>query len=121
MHELAVTQSLLEIALRHGAQAGARRIVRLHLVIGDLSSIVDDSVQFYWDFISRGTPAEGAQLHIRRIAAALACQACHHVYPPGDQLACPVCASVDTRIMAGEEFYLEAIDIADAETAEVTL
>ncbi|MCB9457970.1 MAG: hydrogenase maturation nickel metallochaperone HypA, partial [Anaerolineaceae bacterium] len=55
MHELSVTQSILEIALRYGNQNGAKHITHLYLVIGDLSSIVDDSVQFYWDIISRGT------------------------------------------------------------------
>jgi hydrogenase nickel incorporation protein HypA/HybF len=60
MHELMVTESILEIALRHAGQAGAVRVTDLFLVVGDLSSIVDDSVQFYWDFVSEGTAAEGA-------------------------------------------------------------
>ena len=52
MHELAVTQSTLDLALKY---AGGRRITAIYLVVGELSSIVDDSVQFYWDFISRDT------------------------------------------------------------------
>ncbi len=35
MHELAITESVLEIALRHGHAAGATRITDLHLVIGE--------------------------------------------------------------------------------------
>ncbi len=58
MHELAVTESILEIALRHSGEAGAQRITDLHLVIGELSTIIDESVQFYWDFVSEGTPAD---------------------------------------------------------------
>jgi len=53
MHELSITQGMLEIVLRHAQQARAQRITQIHLVIGDLSSIVDDSVQFYFDFISQ--------------------------------------------------------------------
>ena len=35
MHELPITQSLLEIALRHGKQADAKRITDLHIVMGE--------------------------------------------------------------------------------------
>ena len=71
MHELAVTESILEIALRHGRAAGATAITDLFLVVGELSTIVDESVQFYWDIVSEGTEAAGATLHFRRVPARL--------------------------------------------------
>jgi len=58
MHELAVTEGLLEICLRHAEEARAKRVTDLYLVIGELSSIVDDSIQFYWEMISLDTLAE---------------------------------------------------------------
>lgn len=114
MHELAVTQNILDIALRHAAAAGAGRITDIYLVIGELSSIVDDSVQFYWDFVSEGTPAAGATLHFRRVAAEMHCPACDHRYSPRQDLTCPLCGSSRVRITAGETFRLEAIDVADS-------
>jgi hydrogenase nickel incorporation protein HypA/HybF len=115
MHELSVTESILEIALRHAAPTGAGRISDLYLVIGQLSSLVDDSVQFYWDLISKDTLAEGATLHFRRIPTELLCLHCNHQYQPGpDELTCPTCGSAQVKIVAGEEFYLEAIDVEKA-------
>ncbi len=112
MHELSVTESILDIALRHAEQAKARHITDLYLVIGQLSSIVDDSVQFYWDIITKETLAEGAKLHFRRIATEMQCQECHTRYEPTDQkFACPACNSSNVRITSGDEFYLEAINI----------
>jgi hydrogenase nickel incorporation protein HypA/HybF len=112
MHELSVTESILEIALRHAKEAQARQITNLHLVIGQLSSIVDDSVQFYWDFVAKGTLAEGARLEFRRVPAEMMCLECNHRYhPEQEDFSCPNCGSPHLKILAGEEFFLEAIDI----------
>lgn len=117
MHELAVTQSVLDIALRHAAPAGAARITDVHLVIGQLSSIVDDSVQFYWDIVSENTLARGARLHFRRVPAELRCRDCAHQYTlTGEDLACPACGSLRVQVVAGEQFHVEAIDIEPATT-----
>jgi hydrogenase nickel incorporation protein HypA/HybF len=112
MHERAITESLLEIALRHANQAGATRITGLYLVIGQLSSFIDESVQFYWDILSENTLAEGARLHFRRIPVEMACLECEDRFQPaGEDFSCPRCASTRVKVIAGEEFLLEAIDI----------
>ncbi len=109
MHELSITQSILEAALR---RANGRRITDVYLAIGQLSSIVSDSVQSCWDVIAKGTLAEGARLHFRRIPAELQCMACFEKYPlNGEEWLCPKCGSVGARIVAGEEFRLETIDV----------
>lgn len=118
MHELAVTEQIKEIALRHAQAAGAERVTDVYLVLGDLSSIVDDSVQFYWEFVSEGTAAAGARLHFRRIAAEMACRACGHHYSPDDALLCPRCESSRVSVVAGEEFYLEAIEVEACPSTE---
>jgi len=113
MHELSVTQNILDIALRHAEQAGATRISVVNLTIGQLSSIIDDSVQFYWDIISKGTIAEGAKLVFKRIPTELLCLECEHHYKPGvDELACPDCGSTRIKVVAGMEFFLESIDVS---------
>ena len=73
MHELAVTESILDIAVKYAEQAGASRVSDLYLVIGRLSSIVDDSVQFYWDIVSQNTLCAGSRLHFQRVPAELLC------------------------------------------------
>jgi hydrogenase nickel incorporation protein HypA/HybF len=117
MHELSVTEALLELALQH---AGTNRIAAVHVVVGQLSSVVDESVQFYWDLISAGTPAAGAQLHFRRVPAVFRCADCRHEYTPGAEvLACPACGSVCVSLIRGDELYLEALDIEPATAAVI--
>jgi hydrogenase nickel incorporation protein HypA/HybF len=112
MHELSVTESILEISLRHASTSKAKRITNLYLVIGQLASIVDDSVQFYWDIISKETIAAGAKLHFRRLPATLTCLDCNHTYNPvKNGFSCPACNSDHVKVVSGDEFYMEAIDI----------
>jgi len=112
MHELPVAQSILKIALQHAEKANAKRIVDLNIVMGELSSIVDDSIQFYWDIIAEDTIAEGATLHFRRVPAELQCITCLEKYRPTDkELICPKCGGVGAKIITGEEFSLESIDV----------
>lgn len=112
MHELPVTQSVLDIALRYAERENATRITDLVLLIGQLSSIVDDSVQFYWDIISRGTIAEGATLHFERVPMQMLCLHCGQTYTPEPgTLDCPHCGSQRVQVAGGEEFRLESISI----------
>ena len=113
MHELPVTQAILDTALAAAQQAGGQRILAIDLVIGELSGIVDDSVQFYFDILSRDTPAQGAQLRFQRQPAKVACQDCGYAYDAAPPLApfCPVCGSLHVQVSGGRQFHLESIEI----------
>ncbi|NJL94096.1 MAG: hydrogenase maturation nickel metallochaperone HypA [Anaerolineae bacterium] len=116
MHELAITQNILEIVLKRAQEAEAKTITDIYLVIGQLSSIVDDAVQFYWGMIAQDTPAEQARLHFRRVPAEMACDACGTRFPLAEGLTgCPQCGSHQVRVVAGEEFFIESIDVDQAE------
>ena len=114
MHELPITQSIVEIAVRHGQRAHARRVTDIYLVIGQLSSVIDDSVIFYWDIISKDTICEGARVHFERIAAELQCLDCNHIYNFSNDLTpCTKCSSTLVKIIAGKEFRLDSIEIEE--------
>lgn len=112
MHELAVTESILSIAEKYARQSGAQRVTNLYLVIGRLSSIIDDSVQFYWEMISQGTLCEGSKLHFERIPAQLICLDCDGEYTLNSELTpCPTCGSPKVKVTSGDQFFLESIEI----------
>ena len=119
MHELAVTESILQIVLQSAEENGATKVTDISLTIGALSSIVDDSVQFYWDHISKGSIAEEAKLHFNRILAKLKCQNCGNEFQLIEELTpCPNCQSINLQIIAGEEFQVDAIEIEKEDNNE---
>jgi len=113
MHELSITEQIAEIAIRHGEKNAAEKITDLYLVISELSTVIDDSVQFYWDMITEDTICAGAKLHFQRIPAKFLCQECGKEYQmvDGDLAPCPFCQSNKMEIMQGKEFHLDSINI----------
>jgi hydrogenase nickel incorporation protein HypA/HybF len=116
MHELAVTESILNIALKYAQQAQASRVSDLYLVVGRLSSIVDDSVQFYWEMIAEGTLCAGSKLHFQRVPAQMVCLECSKEYAlDGELEPCPDCGSAKVKVASGDQFYLDSIQIEKLE------
>jgi hydrogenase nickel incorporation protein HypA/HybF len=112
MHELSVTQSLVDLAIEKAQEAGAARIVSLSLVIGDLTGVVEDSVRFYFDFIAKDTIAEGATIAFRAVPAQARCRDCGTSYICQEGMwACPQCQSTSAEITGGRELFLESIEV----------
>ncbi|NMB58982.1 MAG: hydrogenase maturation nickel metallochaperone HypA [Chloroflexi bacterium] len=116
MHELAVTESILSISEKYAKENGALKVTSINLVIGRLSSIVDESVQFYWDIISKDSLCYQAILNFERRSAVLHCNVCDHEYEIDTSLQpCPACGSPNIKVISGEEFFVDSIEIEKAD------
>jgi len=113
MHELSITQNLLDITLRHADAAGAKRVTQIRVKIGQLSSVVDDSVQFYWGIIARESIAEEALLVFERIPAKFRCtqRGATAVLQKATNYLCPDCGSPDLLLDGGEELFIDSIEV----------
>ncbi len=124
MHELSMAQSLLDIALRHGDQAHARSIVALHVRVGAASGIDPESLAFSFGIASRGTPAEGANLHVEIIPLRARCRSCgaerelagsprraEEWYIRMQVLGACVCGDQSYELAGGAGCFLESIDV----------
>jgi hydrogenase nickel incorporation protein HypA/HybF len=114
MHELAITQSILDIALENAHKIEAGHITGINLIVGQMASVVDDSIQFYWDILSEGTIAKGALIKIQRIPMQMHCVDCGNTFLPGSQtFDCPECNSIRVQVKQGDELRVESIDVED--------
>lgn len=109
MHELSLTQSLLEIAL-HNAQS--KRIVNVNLLIGSFSDEREENIRFYWRDRAKGTLGEGAKLHFQHMPLAVKCLACGGTFNLEEHvLLCIYCQSDRLQMAGGDEVRRESIDV----------
>lgn len=112
MHEASVAKDLLTLV---EAAAGSRRVTRVGVEIGALSTIVPDSLQFAWEVIPKGTVAEGSALEISRVPLTIRCPICGFTGAPESIFAgCPGCGQVSVEVLTGRELRLTTLEVDDA-------
>jgi hydrogenase nickel incorporation protein HypA/HybF len=73
MHEMPVTQSLLNMILEEAKDC---RVTDIYIDVGEVSFIVPDQVEIFFKYLSRGTIAENARLHFQTKPLEIKCPDC---------------------------------------------
>jgi hydrogenase nickel incorporation protein HypA/HybF len=114
MSELEATQNVLKKSLLR--VKGPARIKSIHLLMGEVAELDQDLIEKHWRELSRGTLAEHARLHFRLKKAEVQCMACFGKYQPvNGKIHCPFCGSYGAKILSGEEFEIESIELEPEE------
>ena len=112
MHEFGITQSILSIGLEKANEAEASRITKINLIIGELSGVVDECVQFHFDFLSKDTIAAEASLSFERTPTKLRCRNCATIFlPNGLVWVCPNCEEQKIEVISGRECHVHSIEV----------
>jgi len=109
MREHRTTKALFDKLNQH---ENAVRIMNIQVAIGEISELDQEVIQTHWRELSNGTSLEQAQLHFRLIIAQVQCMVCFKKYhPENGTIHCPHCGSFGAKILSGEEFYVEHIEM----------
>ena len=108
MHELAITQSIVETITDRLPEA---RVSAVHLTIGKLAGVVPDSVSFCFDLVTKGTNLEGATLRIDQPAGTFRCLDCQAEFAADDLIALCGCGSADLTVLTGRELRITSVEV----------
>lgn len=109
---MGITESILSIVLDNAKKNGAKKVKEVNLQIGDMTNVVSECVEFYFDIISKDTIAEGAKLNIERIPVKVKCSQCGNAFQPEDMVFfCPKCHGIAAEIISGKELAVSSIEI----------
>lgn len=107
MHELSITQSVVDAVTERMADARVRRI---RLEVGRLSGLVPDAVRFCFELVAAGTTCEGATLEIDEPTGRAACRTCGAEFETGDVLPLCACGSADVAVEGGQELRIREVE-----------
>jgi hydrogenase nickel incorporation protein HypA/HybF len=111
MHELPIVLDIIRVMKGEAKKHGFHEITKITLVIGELSSVVDESVQMYFEVAAKDTPCANAKLVFEHRPAMLKCTVCGTEFPHEKSFDCPACGGSSVLIKGtGTEFYIKSFD-----------
>jgi hydrogenase nickel incorporation protein HypA/HybF len=116
MHELPIIKSIFDICMKHAKANDASRIFSVTLKVGDATDLQDEWIQRYFDYLCKGTMAEGAKLTIERVPFVIRCKKCSESFQVNireqRQVECPKCKGKDFAYVSGREYRVENMEVA---------
>ena len=109
MREKESTKALFDKLIR---KMNEKPVKQIRIAFGEICELDRNAVQYHWDELSKGTSLEHAGLYFRLIPAEVQCMACFKKYHPVNRtIHCPNCGSFGAKILSGEEFHIEHIEM----------
>jgi hydrogenase nickel incorporation protein HypA/HybF len=103
------------VVLNYAADNQAVRVVGIRLQAGELRDIEEEWLQRYFDYLSKDTLAAEARITLTRIPLELQCTACSNRFSADirqeNQVCCPVCGGTENRLVRGNEFLIDCIEV----------
>ena len=70
-------RSIMRKALAQIKDTGTVHVGQIRFAVGEIVEVHQEAIRAHWLELSKGTPAEGAQLHFHMITADVQCMSCH--------------------------------------------
>ena len=109
MHELALTQSVVDVITE---RLGPARVTAVHLEVGRLSGVLPDAVRFCFGLVTEGTTLDGARLDIDEPAGHARCRDCGAEFDVADPLVLCGCGSADVEVHGGQDLLVRSVEVA---------
>ena len=112
MHEMAIAQSVVDIAFSEMEKRAAGRLTKIKISIGDFSGVVKEALEFAFDVLKPDTPASEAEVEIEVVPMTGECFLCGPVACRLNDLnlSCPTCGAT-INISSGREMRVDYLDI----------
>ncbi len=113
MHELGIMTGVLEAVTKSAHEAGAERVLKVSLSVGEMTEAIQDALEFAFEALSDCDPlVKGAELSINMVKPKSRCLECGAEFEHDRfHMFCPECDSFATELIAGRELQIDSIEV----------
>ncbi|MGE5369381.1 MAG: hydrogenase maturation nickel metallochaperone HypA [Chloroflexota bacterium] len=112
MHEMALTESIVEIVSEEARRHASNKVRVVRLLIGALAHVEPEALRFCFDAVSRDTIAEGATLDIVRAPGEGWCLDCGKTVAIEERFgACPECGGRHVQMTSGDDLRVLELEV----------
>ena len=112
MHELAIAQSIINIAIRVAKENGRKKISMVRIQVGEFRGVIQEQLVFSFAFAAEGTPAEGAKLEVEVTPIEALCESCGKEFRVKNfHFQCPGCKGTSVRAIKGQELKILDLEL----------
>ncbi|NHB77774.1 hydrogenase maturation nickel metallochaperone HypA [Rhodobacter calidifons] len=112
MHEMSLAEGIRSIVLDQARAHGFARVTVLRLEIGRFAGVEKPALDFAFDVVMRGSPAEGARLEMIDLPGQALCYDCAKTVQIADRLdPCPECGGGRLIPQGGDELRIKDMEV----------
>lgn len=110
MHEATLAENILSIALKTAEENHAAKIFKVGLTLGEMAGVEVEALQMSFDVLKKNSPAEDAQLVIKRVPISATCNKCGKNFRlERYNFFCPDCDGI-LILQSGRELLVDFVD-----------
>lgn len=114
MHEMSLAMSVADIARRTMAEYPGKRLTAVELTVGALAGVEIETFRTALDAVMKSSPWPGAVAEITVVPGESCCLNCGCRFPSSTLYSvCLGCGSGACSVVAGTEFRVDAVRMAD--------
>ena len=113
MHELGIMTGVMEAATTSAREAGATRLLKVTLSIGEMTEAIEDALLFAFEALRETDPfTSDAEIDIHMIRPKSRCLECGAQFEHDRfHMFCPECDSFATELLEGKELQIDSIEV----------
>ncbi len=112
MHEATIAKNIIELIQTEFPELNCKRIYSVKLRIGELSGIYPESLEYYFQELSKNTILENTKLSFEKAPIKVICAVCSTIFEIINMdYDCPNCKNSQFNIIGGDELEIINMEV----------